>query len=88
MLSIVVGEMRPPQREACRQAVMALALEAVLRPVLKVCHPMPLFILFCRAFTHACAGKVGAGVLRHVQTQKTPFVLHVTIEHCPTKQLP
>ena len=40
MLSIVVGEMRPPQREACRQAVMALALEAVLRPALKVCHPM------------------------------------------------
>lgn len=30
------AEMRPPQREACRQAVMALALEAVLRPVLQV----------------------------------------------------
>ena len=46
LLSIVVGEMRPPQREACRQAVMALALEAVLRPVLKVCHPLPCSLCF------------------------------------------
>jgi len=59
LLLIVVGEMRPPQREACRQAVMALALEAVLRPVLKVRHPLALFTLICNTFTHMCAGKVG-----------------------------
>lgn len=36
-LLLVSGEVRPPQRESCRQAVMALALEAVLHPVLQVC---------------------------------------------------
>lgn len=56
---VVVGEMRPPQREVCRQAVMALALEAVLRPVLKVCHPMTLFALICSTVTHARASRVG-----------------------------
>ena len=38
MLLLVSGELRPAQREACRQAVMALALEAVLHPVLQVCY--------------------------------------------------
>ncbi|DBA82952.1 TPA: hypothetical protein ACH3X1_006731 [Trebouxia sp. C0004] len=43
VLRMVSGGVRPPQREACRQAVMALALEAVLRPVLKsegLCDPL------------------------------------------------
>ncbi len=53
---IVVGEMRAPQREACRQAVMSLALEAVLRPVLKVRHPVALSLLICSTATHAIVG--------------------------------
>ena len=35
---LLSGEVKPAQREACRQAVMALALEAVLHPVLQVCY--------------------------------------------------
>ncbi len=52
---------------------MALALEAVLCPVLKVGHPVALLTLICRTYTHACAGKAGHGVLRHVQNQNPPF---------------
>ena len=39
VMTTAAGELRAPQREACRQAVMALALEAVLSPVLKVDYP-------------------------------------------------
>ena len=42
VLVLLPGEMRPAQREACRQAVMALALEAVLHPVLQVAFPASL----------------------------------------------
>ena len=37
---LLIGAMKPTQRDACRQVVLALTLEAVQRPLLQVCSQL------------------------------------------------